>query len=328
MSYLDDDAEAPFEDKPEEMEGKYNENTGEWQGKEAPRVHIPVAPGSHEQVPQERPRPRRPLPPPTQEEVEEFAEDAENEDFSAILNDANLRLEQGQLYKLIMNAELFNSGDADEKAIKNVQREIRKFAKERMEVMLGMRQEAQQQVNAFPMESFPFNSLEVEVLKSLAATATKGASELAAPFTGASAKRAPTINTISGSRVAPSAQRQAPKAPGRPLQRQPEAPLKRSKIEMARERILAEEGVTQEEWDAFHDSKKPLSRADLARMSEEEIIERNKHVKTTKTVPSPHAVPMPSQEHIEAIYTQRAAAATANPQMQMIMSALEKQQKR
>lgn len=325
MSYLDD--EEPFEDKPEEMEGKYNENTGEWQGGEAPRVAPAIAPGSAPQAQEQRPR-RRALPPPVQEEVEEFEEDAENEDFSAILNDANLRLEQGQLYKLIMNAELFNVGDADEKAIKNVQREIRKFAKERMEVMLGMRQEAQAQVNAFPMESFPFNSLEVEVLKSLAATATKGASEVAAPFTGVSAKRAPTINTISGSRAPASAPRQAPKAPGKPLQRQPEAPMRRTKLEAARERILAEEGVSQEEWDAFHDTKKPLSRSDLARMSEEEIIERNKQVKATKQVSSPHAVPMPSQEHMEAIYTQRAAAAATNPQMQMIMSALEKQQKK
>ena len=65
----------------------------------------------------------------------------EEEDFSEVLNDANLRIEQGRLYQMIMNHNLFEGMDADERAVQNVQKEIRKFAKERMEIMLGMRQE-------------------------------------------------------------------------------------------------------------------------------------------------------------------------------------------
>ena len=71
--------------------------------------------------------------------MEEIQE--EEEDFTAVFNDANLRIEQGRLYQMIMNHDIFEGMDADERAVQNVQKEIRKFARERMEIMLGMRQE-------------------------------------------------------------------------------------------------------------------------------------------------------------------------------------------
>src|ERR1019366_6683663 len=97
------------------------------------------------------------------------------EDFVDVLSDAHLRLEQGSLYKLVMNGNLFQDVDADPKAVQNVQKEIKTFAKERMEIMLGMRKETNT-VEHLEID-FPFNALEVEVLKKLASTATKGASE-------------------------------------------------------------------------------------------------------------------------------------------------------
>ena len=255
---------------------------------------------------------------PSEPDDEEMDADAE-EEMIAVLSDARLRLEQGRLYEMVMNHDLFAEVTSDARAIKIVQREIRKFAQERMEIMLGMRQEQlKQDMAAFPAELFPFNSLEVEILKSLAAAASKGASREAEPFVNvaqAPAKKQ-TLNPIGGG------SRPQQQKPQRQLAQKPAAPVKRQKVDPNIERILAEEGVTMEEINRTFDSSQPLTKEQLDNMTAEEIAERSKRVKAGRRVPNPAAAPMPSQEHIEAIYTARAGQAAANPQMQMIMNLL------
>src|ERR1035437_7078044 len=91
--------------------------------------------------------------------------DEEEQDISEIMSDANLRLEQGRLYQMVLQGDIFADTNADPKAIRNVQREIRKFVRERMETMLGIRQEQPAQA---AVVSSPFNDMEVTVLKMLA----------------------------------------------------------------------------------------------------------------------------------------------------------------
>lgn len=110
-----------------------------------------------------------------EELTEQVADDEDEEDFTEVLSDARLRLEQGKLYEMIMNHGLFDGVDADPRAAKSVQRQIRNFARERMEIMLGIRQEAV--VSTGVMVSSPFNDLEVQILKKLASAASKGATE-------------------------------------------------------------------------------------------------------------------------------------------------------
>lgn len=98
----------------------------------------------------------------------------EEESVSQIMLDANLRLEQGRLYQMILQNNIFVNTNADPRAIKNVQREVRKFVRERMETMLGIRQELPAQE---AVVSSPFNDLEVTVLKMLASKMSKGATE-------------------------------------------------------------------------------------------------------------------------------------------------------
>lgn len=98
----------------------------------------------------------------------------EEEDTAATMSDANLRLEQGRLYQMVLQGNIFADTNADPKAIRNVQRQIKKFVKEQMETMLGIRQE--QSVSQTIISS-PFNDLEVEALKMVASKVTKGASE-------------------------------------------------------------------------------------------------------------------------------------------------------
>jgi hypothetical protein len=267
------------------------------------------------------------LPPDTVTQIQEediVVEEGE-EDYSAILSDASLRLEQGNLYKMVMNSDLFHNSGYDEKAVANVTREIRNFAKERMEIMLGMRQEPSKEA-AFPAGSFPFNSLEVEILKMLAFTASKGASQEAEPFavTATQPVRKTTLNAITAkSPVRP--QPQQPKAAPKPLQKSAAAPVKRAQVSDAVQRILDETGVTMDDINkVFDPNKKYLSPDELAALTAEQIVERNRQIalRTGKTVANPAAAPMPTQEHLNALYTQRAQEASAHPQMQMIMNAI------
>ena len=99
----------------------------------------------------------------------------EEEDTANLMFDANLRLEQGRLYQMVLANDIFGDTDADPKAIRNVQREIRKFVRERMEVMLGIRHE--QVAQAAPIVSSPFNDLEVTALKMIASKVTGGKTE-------------------------------------------------------------------------------------------------------------------------------------------------------
>jgi hypothetical protein len=100
--------------------------------------------------------------------------DDEEEDTQALMQDANLRLEQGRLYQMVLQGDIFADTNADPRAIKNVQREIRKYVRERMETMLGIRQEALIQET---IVSSPFNDLEVTALKMLASKISGGKTE-------------------------------------------------------------------------------------------------------------------------------------------------------
>ena len=66
-----------------------------------------------------------------QNETQSVFEDDEEEDMSSVMVDANLRLEMGRLYQMILKHDLFGETDADPRAIKNVQREIRKRVREK-----------------------------------------------------------------------------------------------------------------------------------------------------------------------------------------------------
>ena len=240
-NYMDEDnASDTFRDMPEEAESIPGANAGAGMTEQQlanatpTRRQFPATPTvqlSQEQF--------------TQAVHEEFVGEEEEEDYSEILSDASLRLEQGNLYKMVMNSDLFANSGYDEKAISNVTREIRTFAKERMEIMLGMRQEAAKEA-AFPAGAFPFNALEVEVLKMLASTATKGASQEAEAFVvTAQVPRKNTLNAIS----VKGSTRPQPKAaaPSKPLPKAPAAPVKRAKVSDAVQRILDETGLSMED---------------------------------------------------------------------------------
>lgn len=307
--------EEEFRDIPEEVEGQ-----------EAPPVSVRTV------------RPAATLIPTVQhgQNIQEYIEENpsldlsdEEEDFSAVLSDARIRLEQGRLYEMIMNHELFDGLDADPKAVKHVQKQIRNFAKEQMEIMLGMRAEKQELLSDI---SFPFNGLEVEALRALASAATKGASQSAEAETYVPAPpRKDGLNRIgvsSKTHQKPSLNGQ--KKQSNTLPSNPNVPIKRTKMDATVEQILAEEGVTREELDAtFDPNYKPINKP-LHELTPDQIIQRNKEVERRlgTQVKSSSALPMPTAEQEEMMHTARANQAASHPQMQSIMQLLNQQVKK
>ena len=216
----------------------------------------------------------------------------EEENTAELMSDANLRLEQGRLYQMVLQGDIFAETNADPRAIKNVQREIRKFVRERMETMLGIRQE---QIKMETIVSSPFNDMEVTVLKMLASKMSKGATEQqqnVVPPTSAQPKK-DGITSISGN-LRPQATaklpetppiKAAPKPQAKPQQQQKPAPKAKSAIQNATESALT----------------KPIDQ-----MTPEELAAHNKAAeersKRNKAALPSNLVPHPTPQALEMMY--------------------------
>lgn len=222
-------------------------------------------------------------------------EDGE-EDYEAVLADANLRIDLASLYKLIMNHDFFEGMDVDQRAIDTVHKEVRKFARERMEIMLGMRQEAAKE----SMVSSPFNDLEVVVLKKLASTYSKGATETAdaaRPQPAAKAiARKEGINPITAVAKKPTAKQAVVKAA---LVSKPQAPLQRQN-----------KAVTTQ----MEDTYKPPTKAPTE-VTTDELLARNAEAlarQAGRKAKSTTSIPMPN-EHQEAMFQEQRVLTSDNP---------------
>lgn len=229
---------------------------------------------------------------------EESDEEAEIE---AAMSDARLRLEMGRLFEMVMGSNLFDNFDADPQAIKNVQRGIKRFAKEQMEIMLGMRAPRAETTQVVS----PFNEIEIEVLKKLAFTATKGASGAASPAAPRVSVPLPTpkkttLTPITGSQQA---------KPVKKLESKPQAPLQRKQQAKKPESAPLE---------------KPLSE-----MSEEELAARNAETaerqrQNRAAIPKDRLPPM-APEAMNAMYTSRVQNDANAAAVNQIVSILNKQ---
>lgn len=324
-NFFSQDDEEDFRDVPEEVAGGQaevpNVRTTRPPVPQQTQQQIVAADAAYDNSPQ------------NQMEAHEQSDDDE-EDFSSVLNDARFRLEQGRLYELIMNNNIFEGAEGDEKAVKYVMKQVRNFAKEQMEIMLGMRQEKQGE-RALSASDFPFNDLEVQTLKALASAATKGAtaSPAAQSFSGiqAATPKQTAFKPIGMTpKSTPIQQKQVSKPVQKPLAQKPASPVTRNaRTEVQIEQILREENITREEYDRqYNPNYKPLTKP-LHNMNETEIAEwrRQEALRTNKQVKNPQAIPMPTAEQEEMLHTQRANAASSHPQMQSIMTLLLNQKK-
>lgn len=221
----------------------------------------------------------------------------EEDDTQIVMSDANLRLEQGRLYQMVLQNDIFADTNADPRAIRNVQREIRRFVRERMETMLGIRQE---QAALQPIISSPFNDTEVTVLKMLASRMSKGESEKTnspAPIMPVIPKK-DGINSISGN-LRP--QTSTPlKANPKPIPKS--APKEQKKpIAQAAPKVL-----------------EPTLTKPIEEMTPEELVQHDKaalerRAKLKSALPT-NLVPHPTPQQLEMLYTSAAAnAVISNP---------------
>lgn len=249
----------------------------------------------------------------------------EEEDYTAVLSDARHRLELGRLWEMIINHDLFDNTDADPIAARHVQNEIRRFAKERIEVMLGMRKETST-VERLEID-FPFNQVEVNVLKKLAHAASKGQSENSdryVPAVTRTTEEIPTLpsappkreglNKISSrsqlTKPVPAPVRQQPQAPKAPVkQQEPVKPLPTKAVSPIVRQAAAEQGLNSEEAKLLEMDYKPLSKHP-SEMTEQELLDRARESAQRrakhKSVKSKSALPMPSYQEEEMLAAQRA----------------------
>jgi hypothetical protein len=317
--------EEPFSDIPEAAQTNYDGTAKA--ASSAPSMPPPRAPRQQMierpiQAPEEVP-----------EVAEEFDFEQEEESYEDILSDAHLRLEQGHLYKMIMNHNLFEGMDVDPKAVVNVQREIRNFAKERMEVMLGMRKDTST-VETLEID-FPFNELEVTVLKAMANTFSKGATENSdnyVPTVKRVTQEAPvarkTLNPIGSP-----PRRQAPKQQ-KPLANTPKAPVSRPSRQAANftaevDRLVIETGMPREAIERALLEKNEVLNKPGYEMTGEELAERNRVASRRRqtSVKAANAIPPATPEQMMAKAQEHASAITQgfnkNPLMSQLLDAVK-----
>lgn len=249
------------------------------------------------------------------EEPETDIFEEEEDNLDNLMSDANLRLEQGRLYQMVLQNDIFADTNADPRAIKNVQREIRKHAKERLETLLGIRQE---QGSKQTIVSSPFNDVEVVVLKMLASRLSQGESEktqTAAPVSIPAPPKKDGITAISGTVKHTSApvKEQPKQLPKAQPQQQTKKSSGKSAISSSDPKITKPiENMTVEELEAFQKSKlkKPIDQ-----MTPEELAEHDKQTLENRArnyARKPdNMIPHPNPQQLEMMYTAQVAQTAA-----------------
>jgi hypothetical protein len=218
---------------------------------------------------------------------ENYKKDEEEEELETdlqVLKDASLRLEQGNLYKMLLKHDLFEGVEADPRAIKNVQRELRAFIRERLEVLVGLKQDPKLAPKKTEVQ-LPFSDIEIQLLKEFLAKVT-GKVEQQSKATSlkpiktesqTTSKIKPVVgNSKNVKVVTPQKAQPKPQVKAQPKQDPPkdEPKLQKSPYEM----------------------------------TPEELIEYNKIVSKRqqgKKVMSPNRLPMPDAQQIQAMYVNR-----------------------
>jgi hypothetical protein len=123
----------------------------------------------------------------SEEDEEEYMDDYEATEVesaykldrreSGVVNESMVRLEQARLYDMLIKHDLFAGVKANPHALRNVQNELKSYIVDRLEILLGIKQEKtkREQPKEFIVDS-PFNDVEIDFLKALSYKGTKGAS--------------------------------------------------------------------------------------------------------------------------------------------------------
>jgi len=246
---------------------------------------------------------------------EEDQEDDDLENDAELVTNARLRLDQGRLYEMVIAHNFFDSVDANEKAIRNVQREIRNFAKERLEVLLGLKPDPKLspvQTKVVQVQS-QFSELETDLLKRLLSKMSNGTTDKVKEVPKAEPVKKIT-NTI------PQIQQQQSK----PMAMKSIAPVKAKEVAKPVPQKTAVKAPVQQKAAPQKRQPAPKEEAPLSKpvhlLTSKELMERNKRAQERQSgskAVSAKAAPMPSVEQQEYLFANRQAR---NPQMATIQT--------
>ena len=156
------------------------------------------------------------------DQVFEEMEDVESGN-QTIMNEALSRIEQASLYQVLLNHNLLSPGSARQEILDKVQNEIKGFVLDRLEILLGMKQ------NLSPVTvkaELPFDDEEINALKALASRVLrKEPAPVSQPTVSPvsalpSIKMAPVITPVEAKKVP---------TPVAPMQKKKSAPIPEAK---------------------------------------------------------------------------------------------------
>ena len=253
--------------------------------------------------------------------VEEVAEVKPSYSFNKqeknVVTEAMLRLEQARLYEMLLKHNFFDGVRINPAARQNVEQELKKFILDRLEILLGIKQESQQSVSSEVTVDLPFNDIEIEFLKALAYKGTNGASISAAPAQAQAtvqplAKPAPKprqegLKPLAQSKpkpqsvkqIQPTKQSQPVRQPVKqlaPAQQPKPAPKPQQQPQQAAKPEAKKRSKTVEEI-AKEDLEKMKNRKPVHEMTVKELMAANKRINGGGSRPRPKdALPMPTNE--------------------------------
>jgi hypothetical protein len=238
-----------------------------------------------------------------------------NRKEKSVVGEAILRLEQARLYEMLLKHNFFEGVSNNISAKQNVEQELKKFILDRLEILLGIKQESHQVTSSEVTVELPFNNVEIDFLKALAYQGTKGASgdgpsaQAQATVQPTKLQQLPKMQPQTGlrplsqpkqqSRPAPARQPQpAPSRQPQPAPRQqqrPAAPPQRQPMKV--QKPSPKKGPRTVDEIAREDIARMKNRKPAHEMNAKELMAANKKIEGGGSRTRPRdALPMPSAE--------------------------------
>lgn len=218
-------------------------------------------------------------------EEEELIVDEQVDEYEFLTN-ARLRLEQGRLYEMFLKHNLFGDIDSDPRAVANVQKELKDFIQQRLEILLGLKPDPKiQRIQA--EQSFPFNSMEIDILKRFIAKLSGGVTEQVEPVKPT--PKSDSLKPLSSSKTTPSI---------RPLGEQPKQSVSIRKTTPAPTTATAAAPVPAQSFERPNKPVTELTASERAEWNRQIALEQ----KAKKAPPAKNHTPMPSYDQQLVLY--------------------------
>jgi hypothetical protein len=245
------------------------------------------------------------------QQSEEYLDDSDK----VIVSEARVRLEQARLYEMLVDHDFFQGVTANPDAIKNVTQELKIFIVERLEVLLGIKEDSLRKSKAKSGSlQGDFTDMEIGFLKMLA---KKGTEKHMTPKEPERTAPRPLAQPVKQApqQLAPVKRAPDPVREQRPQPKPQPTPQKRVPVKTSQKTVAQEPSKKSIVDLAKEDLRNMKNRKSAREMTEEELLEEHKKMsdryKKPKVQPS-NALPQPDAGQLEMVYMQRSLKKTGN----------------